>query len=165
MYCKKKDMTVSKSWQNIYAWVNFLNWKLSRDLEMTKVLMTLSSPPLTLCSCLSSSNKCVSCEQPFVEPQCNDLHKFQMSAVSQLFGVYQNTNFSFSPFTNVNFGQSLSLFFFFLISSSCLYFFPFPAPFSGRADRLPRRRASRGLRNWMSCSLKPAQRLATMSNR
>lgn len=33
------------------------------------------------------------------------------------------------------------------------------------ADRSPRRRASRELRNWMSCSLKPAQRLATMSNR
>lgn len=33
------------------------------------------------------------------------------------------------------------------------------------ADRSPRRRASRELRNSMSCSLKPAQRLATMSNR
>lgn len=32
-------------------------------------------------------------------------------------------------------------------------------------DRSPRRRASRELRNSMSCSLKPAQRLATMSNR
>lgn len=51
-----------------------------------------------------------------------------------------------------------------------LRFFPYlsvrPSPPSAFiwADRSPRRRASRELRNWMSCSLKPAQRLATMSN-
>lgn len=87
---------------------------------------------------------------------------------------------------------SLSLFFFFTqnkilcwafsvsLSTSSLSFWPVlfcvsfhiclfvrlpPLSASTWADRSPRRRASRELRNWMSCSLKPAQRLATMSNR
>lgn len=78
---------------------------------------------------------------------------------------YRKTNLSFFPLTNLKLSFSLLL-----SSPSCCWHLPqfclcSTLPARTWADRSPRRRASRELRNWMSCSLKPVQKLATMSNR
>lgn len=96
------------------------------------------------------------------------LARTAVSSYSQLLKTYiiGKLIFPFFPLTNLK--LSFSLFLsppFCFCSHLPLFCLCSTLPARTWADRSPRRRASRGLRNWMSCSLKPVQKLATMSNR
>lgn len=119
----------------LYSWVTFFNWKLSRDLKMTKVPMTLSTPPLTPCSCFVLKQQMCFLWTAFCWTAVQwSLWVTNVSRFSTLWGPIK-TLISLFLLLLMWTSLSLSLFFFFLMSSSCLVCISFLSPLLSLAEQ------------------------------